>query len=248
MTEEQREAIRQNLSGFKSSNQPEYQPVKADDEDKGIIDTMIDGVRGAAEWVAESPVGQFIQNAAAEAYEDTRDVLMSKSWNEAHEAYNRHDLTAAINSVANDNNSAFQSAAQAVQQSSAAYDHFFSDTGKLSQARTVQQKLGIPVEVTLADSESWKKANAMYQEDLEYKKLAEEDGRQWSINDFYARYPVVKEISEADPEAGALILKDAPKVRRELDIIDGFAQYLSMGNKQLELNNAALQVTRQYAV
>lgn len=237
MTEEQRNAIRQRLEGMNGNIQPEYQPRESEENDKGILDTMIDGVKEAAEWVADSPVGQFVKNAATEAYEDTRDVLMAKSWDEAHEAYNRHDLTANINAVANDNNSFFQPVAQAIQQSSTAADYFFSETGKLSQARTVEQELGIPVAVTMADSESWKKANAMYQENLEYKKLAEENGQQWSIDDFYSRYPVVKEVAEADPAAGALILKDAPKVRRELDIIDGFSQYLSMGNKQLELNN-----------
>lgn len=237
MTEEQRNAIRQRLEGMNGNIQPEYQPREPEENDKGILDTMIDGVKDAAEWVADSAVGQFVKNAATEAYEDTRDVLMAKSWDEAHEAYNRHDLTANINAVANDNNSFFQPVAQAIQQSSTAADYFFSETGKLSQARTVEQELGIPVAVTMADSESWKKANAMYQENLEYKKLAEENGQQWSIDDFYSRYPVVKEVAEADPAAGALILKDAPKVRRELDIIDGFSQYLSMGNKQLELNN-----------
>lgn len=237
MTEEQRNAIRQRLEGMNGNIQPEYQPREPEENDKGILDTMIDGVKDAAEWVADSAVGQFVKNAATEAYEDTRDVLMAKSWDEAHEAYNRHDLTANINAVANDNNSFFQPVAQAIQQSSTAADYFFSETGKLSQARTVEQELGIPVAVTMADSESWKKANAMYQENLEYKKLAEENGQQWSIDDFYSRYPAVKEIAEADPAAGALILKDAPKVRRELDIIDGFSQYLSMGNKQLELNN-----------
>ena len=237
MTEEQRNAIRQRLEGMNGNIQPEYQPRESEENDKGILDTMIDGVKEAAEWVADSPVGQFVKNAATEAYEDTRDVLMAKSWDEAHEAYNRHDLTANINAVANDNNSFFQPVAQAIQQSSTAADYFFSETGKLSQARTVEQELGIPVAVTMADSESWKKANAMYQENLEYKKLAEENGQQWSIDDFYSRYPVVKEVAEADPAAGALILKDAPKIRRELDIIDGFSQYLSMGNKQLELNN-----------
>ena len=237
MTEEQRNAIRQRLEGMSGNIQPEYQPRESEENDKGILDTMIDGVKEAAEWVADSAVGQFVKNAATEAYEDTRDVLMAKSWDEAHEAYNRHDLTANINAVANDNNSFFQPVAQAIQQSSTAADYFFSETGKLSQARTVEQELGIPVAVTMADSESWKKANAMYQENLEYKKLAEENGQQWSIDDFYSRYPVVKEVAEADPAAGALILKDAPKVRRELDIIDGFSQYLSMGNKQLELNN-----------
>lgn len=237
MTEEQRNAIRQRLEGMNGNIQPEYQPREPEENDKGILDTMIDGVKDAAEWVADSAVGQFVKNAATEAYEDTRDVLMAKSWDEAHEAYNRHDLTANINAVANDNNSFFQPVAQAIQQSSTAADYFFSDTGKLSQARTVEQELGIPVAVTMADSESWKKANAMYQENLEYKKLAEENGQQWSIDDFYSRYPVVKEVAEADPAAGALILKDAPKVRRELDIIDGFSQYLSMGNKRLELNN-----------
>lgn len=237
MTEEQRNAIRQRLEGMNGNIQPEYQPREPEENDKGILDTMIDGVKDVAEWVADSAVGQFVKNAATEAYEDTRDVLMAKSWDEAHEAYNRHDLTANINAVANDNNSFFQPVAQAIQQSSTAADYFFSETGKLSQARTVEQELGIPVAVTMADSESWKKANAMYQENLEYKKLAEENGQQWSIDDFYSRYPVVKEVAEADPAAGALILKDAPKVRRELDIIDGFSQYLSMGNKQLELNN-----------
>ena len=237
MTEEQRNAIRQRLEGMSGNIQPEYQPRESEENDKGILDTMIDGVKEAAEWVADSAVGQFVKNAATEAYEDTRDVLMAKSWDEAHEAYNRHDLTANINAVANDNNSFFQPVAQAIQQSSTAADYFFSETGKLSQARTVEQELGIPVAVTMADSESWKKANAMYQENLEYKKLAEENGQQWSIDDFYSRYPVVKEVAEADPAAGALILKDAPKIRRELDIIDGFSQYLSMGNKQLELNN-----------
>lgn len=237
MTEEQRNAIRQRLEGMNGNIQPEYQPREPEENDKGILDTMIDGVKEAAEWVADSAVGQFVKNAATEAYEDTRDVLMAKSWDEAHEAYNRHDLTANINAVANDNNSFFQPVAQAIQQSSTAADYFFSETGKLSQARTVEQELGIPVAVTMADSESWKKANAMYQENLEYKKLAEENGQQWSIDDFYSRYPVVKEVAEADPAAGALILKDAPKIRRELDIIDGFSQYLSMGNKQLELNN-----------
>ena len=237
MTEEQRNAIRQRLEGMSGNIQPEYQPREPEENDKGILDTMIDGVKDAAEWVADSAVGQFVKNAATEAYEDTRDVLMAKSWDEAHEAYNRHDLTANINAVANDNNSFFQPVAQAIQQSSTAADYFFSETGKLSQARTVEQELGIPVAVTMADSESWKKANAMYQENLEYKKLAEENGQQWSIDDFYSRYPVVKEVAEADPAAGALILKDAPKIRRELDIIDGFSQYLSMGNKQLELNN-----------
>ena len=237
MTEEQRNAIRQRLEGMNGNIQPEYQPREPEENDKGILDTMIDGVKDAAEWVADSAVGQFVKNAATEAYEDTRDVLMAKSWDEAHEAYNRHDLTANINAVANDNNSFFQPVAQAIQQSSTAADYFFSETGKLSQARTVEQELGIPVAVTMADSESWKKANAMYQENLEYKKLAEENGQQWSIDDFYSRYPVVKEVAEADPAAGALILKDAPKIRRELDIIDGFSQYLSMGNKQLELNN-----------
>ncbi|MGM9576352.1 MAG: LPD23 domain-containing protein [Anaerovibrio sp.] len=237
MTEEQRNAIRQRLEGMNGNIQPEYQPREPEENDKGILDTMIDGVKDAAEWVADSAVGQFVKNAATEAYEDTRDVLMAKSWDEAHEAYNRHDLTANINAVANDNNSFFQPVAQAIQQSSTAADYFFSETGKLSQARTVEQELGIPVAVTMADSESWKKANAMYQENLEYKKLAEENGQQWSIDDFYSRYPVVKEVAEADPAAGALILKDAPKVRRELDIIDGFSQYLSMGNKRLELNN-----------
>lgn len=237
MTEEQRNAIRQRLEGMSGNIQPEYQPRESEENDKGILDTMIDGVKDAAEWVTDSAVGQFVKNAATEAYEDTRDVLMAKSWDEAHEAYNRHDLTANINAVANDNNSFFQPVAQAIQQSSTAADYFFSETGKLSQARTVEQELGIPVAVTMADSESWKKANAMYQENLEYKKLAEENGQQWSIDDFYSRYPVVKEVAEADPAAGALILKDAPKVRRELDIIDGFSQYLSMGNKQLELNN-----------
>lgn len=237
MTEEQRNAIRQRLEGMSGNIQPEYQPREPEENDKGILDTMIDGVKEAAEWVADSAVGQFVKNAATEAYEDTRDVLMAKSWDEAHEAYNRHDLTANINAVANDNNSFFQPVAQAIQQSSTAADYFFSETGKLSQARTVEQELGIPVAVTMADSESWKKANAMYQENLEYKKLAEENGQQWSIDDFYSRYPVVKEVAEADPAAGALILKDAPKIRRELDIIDGFSQYLSMGNKQLELNN-----------
>lgn len=221
MTEEQRNAIRQRLEGMNGNIQPEYQPREPEENDKGILDTMIDGVKDAAEWVADSAVGQFVKNAATEA----------------HEAYNRHDLTANINAVANDNNSFFQPVAQAIQQSSTAADYFFSETGKLSQARTVEQELGIPVAVTMADSESWKKANAMYQENLEYKKLAEENGQQWSIDDFYSRYPAVKEIAEADPAAGALILKDAPKVRRELDIIDGFSQYLSMGNKQLELNN-----------
>lgn len=235
MTEEQRNAIRQRLDGMNDNIQPEYQPREPEEADKGILDTMIDGVKDAAEWVADSPVGQFIKNT--DAYKDTRDVLMAKSWDEAHEAYNRHDLTANINAVANDNNSFFQPVAQAIQQSSTAADYFFSETGKLSQARTVEQELGIPVAVTMADSESWKKANAMYQENLEYKKLAEENGQQWSIDDFYSRYPVVKEVAEADPAAGALILKDAPKIRRELDIIDGFSQYLSMGNKQLELNN-----------
>ena len=237
MTEEQRNAIRQRLEGMNGNIQPEYQPREPEENDKGILDTMIDGVKDAAEWVADSAVGQFVKNAATEAYEDTRDVLMAKSWDEAHEAYNRHDLTANINAVANDNNSFFQPVAQAIQQSSTAADYFFSETGKLSQARAVEQELGIPVAVTMADSESWKKANAMYQENLEYKKLAEENGQQWSIDDFYSRYPVVKEVAEADPAAGALILKDAPKIRRELDIIDGFSQYLSMGNKQLELNN-----------
>lgn len=237
MTEEQRNAIRQRLEGMNGNIQPEYQPREPEENDKGILDTMIDGVKEAAEWVADSAVGQFVKNAATEAYEDTRDVLMAKSWDEAHEAYNRHDLTANINAVANDNNSFFQPVAQAIQQSSTAADYFFSDTGKLSQARTVEQELGIPVAVTMADSESWKKANAMYQENLEYKKLAVENGQQWSIDDFYSRYPVVKEVAEADPAAGALILKDAPKIRRELDIIDGFSQYLSMGNKRLELNN-----------
>ncbi len=237
MTEEQRNAIRQRLEGMNGNIQPEYQPREPEENDKGILDTMIDGVKDAAEWVADSAVGQFVKNAATEAYEDTRDVLMAKSWDEAHEAYNRHDLTANINAVANDNNSFFQPVAQAIQQSSTAADYFFSETGKLSQARTVEQELGIPVAVTMTDSESWKKANAMYQENLEYKKLAEENGQQWSIDDFYSRYPVVKEVAEADPAAGALILKDAPKIRRELDIIDGFSQYLSMGNKQLELNN-----------
>ena len=237
MTEEQRNAIRQRLEGMNGNIQPEYQPREPEENDKGILDTMIDGVKDAAEWVADSAVGQFVKNAATEAYEDTRDVLMAKSWDEAHEAYNRHDLTANINAVANDNNSFFQPVAQAIQQSSTAADYFFSETGKLSQARTVEQELGIPVAVTMADSESWKKANAMYQENLEYKKLAEENGQQWSIDDFYSRYPVVKEVAEADPAAGALILKDAPKIRRELDIIDGFSQYLSMGNKRLELNN-----------
>ena len=237
MTEEQRNAIRQRLEGMNGNIQPEYQPREPEENDKGILDTMIDGVKDAAEWVADSAVGQFVKNAATEAYEDTRDVLMAKSWDEAHEAYNRHDLTANINAVANDNNSFFQPVAQAIQQSSTAADYFFSETGKLSQARTVEQELGIPVAVTMADSESWKKANAMYQENLEYKKLAEENGQQWSIDDFYSRYPVVKEVAEADPAAGALILKDAPTIRRELDIIDGFSQYLSMGNKQLELNN-----------
>ncbi len=237
MTEEQRNAIRQRLEGMNGNIQPEYQPREPEENDKGILDTMIDGVKDAAEWVADSAVGQFVKNAATEAYEDTRDVLMAKSWDEAYEAYNRHDLTANINAVANDNNSFFQPVAQAIQQSSTAADYFFSETGKLSQARTVEQELGIPVAVTMADSESWKKANAMYQENLEYKKLAEENGQQWSIDDFYSRYPVVKEVAEADPAAGALILKDAPKIRRELDIIDGFSQYLSMGNKQLELNN-----------
>lgn len=235
MTEEQRNAIRQRLEGMSGNIQPEYQPRESEENDKGILDTMIDGVKEAAEWVADSAVGQFIRNT--DAYKDTRDVLMAKSWDEAHEAYNRHDLTANINAVANDNNSFFQPVAQAIQQSSTAADYFFSETGKLSQARTVEQELGIPVAVTMADSESWKKANAMYQENLEYKKLAEENGQQWSIDDFYSRYPVVKEVAEADPAAGALILKDAPKIRRELDIIDGFSQYLSMGNKQLELNN-----------
>ena len=235
MTEEQRNAIRQRLEGMNGNIQPEYQPRESEENDKGILDTMIDGVKEAAEWVADSAVGQFIQNT--DAYKDTRDVLMAKSWDEAYEAYNRHDLTANINAVANDNNSFFQPVAQAIQQSSTAADYFFSETGKLSQARTVEQELGIPVAVTMADSESWKKANAMYQENLEYKKLAEENGQQWSIDDFYSRYPVVKEVAEADPAAGALILKDAPKIRRELDIIDGFSQYLSMGNKQLELNN-----------
>ena len=235
MTEEQRNAIRQRLEGMKGNIQPEYQPREPEENDKGILDTMIDGVKDAAEWVADSAVGQFIKST--DAYKDTRDVLMAKSWDEAHEAYNRHDLTANINAVANDNNSFFQPVAQAIQQSSTAADYFFSETGKLSQARTVEQELGIPVAVTMADSESWKKANAMYQENLEYKKLAEENGQQWSIDDFYSRYPVVKEVAEADPAAGALILKDAPKIRRELDIIDGFSQYLSMGNKQLELNN-----------
>lgn len=235
MTEEQRNAIRQRLEGMSGNIQPEYQPRESEENDKGILDTMIDGVKEAAEWVADSAVGQFIQST--DAYKDTRDVLMAKSWDEAHEAYNRHDLTANINAVANDNNSFFQPVAQAIQQSSTAADYFFSETGKLSQARTVEQELGIPVAVTMADSESWKKANAMYQENLEYKKLAEENGQQWSIDDFYSRYPVVKEVAEADPAAGALILKDAPKIRRELDIIDGFSQYLSMGNKQLELNN-----------
>jgi hypothetical protein len=235
MTEEQRNAIRQRLEGMSGNIQPEYQPRESEENDKGILDTMIDGVKEAAEWVADSAVGQFIQNT--DAYKDTRDVLMAKSWDEAYEAYNRHDLTANINAVANDNNSFFQPVAQAIQQSSTAADYFFSETGKLSQARTVEQELGIPVAVTMADSESWKKANAMYQENLEYKKLAEENGQQWSIDDFYSRYPVVKEVAEADPAAGALILKDAPKIRRELDIIDGFSQYLSMGNKQLELNN-----------
>ena len=237
MTEEQRNAIRQRLEGMNGNIQPEYQPRESEENDKGILDTMIDGVKDAAEWVADSAVGQFVKNAATEAYEDTRDVLMAKSWDEAHEAYNRHDLTANINAVANDNNNFFQPVAQAIQQSSTAADYFFSETGKLSQARTVEQELGIPVAVTMADSESWKKANAMYQENLEYKKLAEENGQQWSIDDFYSRYPVVKEVAEADPAAGALILKDAPTIRRELDIIDGFSQYLSMGNKQLELNN-----------
>ena len=167
MTEEQRNAIRQRLEGMNGNIQPEYQPREPEENDKGILDTMIDGVKDAAEWVADSAVGQFVKNAATEAYEDTRDVLMAKSWDEAHEAYNRHDLTANINAVANDNNSFFQPVAQAIQQSSTAADYFFSETGKLSQARTVEQELGIPVAVTMADSESWKKAGGVWGEGRE---------------------------------------------------------------------------------
>lgn len=228
--------IKNNLSNMQANVQPAYQP-NSEPEEKGFLDSMIDGVKETAEWVAESSVGQFVGDAVREVYEDTRDVLTAKSWEDMHEAYNRHDLTNTVFNVANDNNSIFQPVAQAVQQSEVGYDYLFSDTGKLTQARRLSQELGVPVNVTMADSETWKKANQVYQENLELKKLAEDNGQQYSIEDIYKIHPDIKKIAEQDPAAGALILKDMPQVRRQLDIIDGFSQYLEMGNKQLELNN-----------
>lgn len=228
--------IRNNLSNMQANVQPQLQP-RTEPEEKGILDSMIDGVSEAVQWVEDTPVGQFVTNAAREVYEDTRDVLTAKNWNDMHEAYNRHDLTNTVFSVANDNNSLFQPVAQAVQQSAVGYDYLFSDTGKLTQARRISQQLGIPVEVTMTDSDTWKKANQVYQEDLEIQKLTSDSGRQYSIEDIYKVHPDIRKIAEQDPAAGALILKDMPQVRRQLDIIDGFSQYLEMGNKQLELNN-----------
>ncbi len=228
--------VRNNLSNMQANVQPQLQP-RTEPEEKGILDSMIDGVSEAVQWVEDTPVGQFVTNAAREVYEDTRDVLTAKNWNDMHEAYNRHDLTNTVFNVANDNNSIFQPVAQAVQQSAVGYDYLFSDTGKLTQARRISQELGIPVEVTMTDSDTWKKANQVYQEDLEIQKLASDSGRQYSIEDIYKVHPDIRKIAEQDPAAGALILKDMPQVRRQLDIIDGFSQYLEMGNKQLELNN-----------
>lgn len=228
--------IRNNLSNMQANAQPQLQP-RTEPEEKGILDSMIDGVSETVQWAENTAVGQFVTNAAREVYEDTRDVLTAKNWNDMHEAYNRHDLTNTVFSVANDNSSIFQPVAQAIQQSSVGYDYLFSDTGKLTQARRISQELGIPVEVTMTDSDTWKKANQVYQEDLEIQKLASDSGRQYSIEDIYKAHPDIRKIAEQDPAAGALILKDMPQVRRQLDIIDGFSQYLEMGNKQLELNN-----------
>lgn len=229
-------AIKNNLAGMAGSSAPEYAPREVEEE-KGILDSMTDYVKGAAEWVADSAVGQVVGGVVNAAWEDTRDALTATSWNDMQEAANRHNISNTVNSIANDNSSMLQPLAQAVQQSPVVYNYLMDNSGKLVQARTIQREIGIPADVTMADSASWKRANELYQENLEYKKLAEDNGTQWTLDNLYAKHPEIKNIADKDPAAGALVLKDMPSVRMEMDIIDGFTQFLSMGNKELELNN-----------
>jgi hypothetical protein len=229
-------AIKNNLAGMAGSSAPEYAPREVEEE-KGILDSMTDYVKGAAEWVADSAVGQAVGGVVNAAWEDTRDALAATSWNDMQEAANRHNISNTVNSIANDNSSMLQPLAQAVQQSPVVYNYLMDNSGKLVQARTIQREIGIPADVTMADSASWKRANELYQENLEYKKLAEDNGTQWTLDNLYAKHPEIKNIADKDPAAGALVLKDMPSVRKEMDIIDGFTQFLSMGNKELELNN-----------
>lgn len=229
-------AIKNNLAGMAGSSAPEYTPREVEEE-KGILDSMTDYVKGTAEWVADSAVGQAVGGVVNAAWEDTRDALTATSWNDMQEAANRHNISNTVNSIANDNSSVLQPLAQAVQQSPVVYNYLMDNSGKLVQARTIQREIGIPADVTMADSASWKRANELYQENLEYKKLAEDNGTQWTLDNLYAKHPEIKNIADKDPAAGALVLKDMPSVRKEMDIIDGFTQFLNMGNKELELNN-----------
>ncbi len=221
MDEQTLNAIKNNLANMAANSAPANAP--SEQEEKGILDSMVDSVKGvfedASNWMAERA-----------DYVDARDTV-------ALEEYKRHKVSDNINAIANNNDSIFQPLGQAMQQSETVYKYIMDDSAKIAQARNIQKDIGIPVNVTLSDSTTWKRANAIYQENLENKKLSEDNGVQWSIYDIYKAHPEIKTITDSDPAAGALILKDMASARKEMNIIEGFTQYLNMGNKELELNN-----------
>lgn len=220
---EMSEALEAHLEKVWGGTPEEVAARNAQPEEKGILDSMVDSVKGvfedASEWMAERA-----------DYVDARDTV-------AFEEYKRHKVSDNINAIANNNDSIFQPLGQAMQQSETVYKYIMDDSAKIAQARNIQKDIGIPVNVTLSDSTTWKRANAIYQENLENKKLSADNGGQWSIYDIYKAHPEIKTITDSDPAAGALILKDMASARKEMNIIEGFTQYLNMGNKELELNN-----------
>ena len=221
MDEQTLNAIKNNLANMAANGAPAS--ASSEPEEKGILDSMVDSVKGvfedASEWMAERA-----------DYVDARDTV-------ALEEYKRHKVSDNINAIANNNDSIFQPLGQAMQQSETVYKYIMDDSAKIAQARNIQKDIGIPVNVTLSDSTTWKRANAIYQENLENKKLSADNGGQWSIYDIYKAHPEIKTITDSDPAAGVLILKDMASARKEMNIIEGFTQYLNMGNKELELNN-----------
>lgn len=198
-------------------------------------DSISDTAGNLADWAG---------NTVSDTVQAAEDFLLARNYDELQKGKEEmqylpfretaREFTAAY---ADNPDSILQPLAQTIRSSETAYNYWQTDEDKLKRAREISAETSLPAEAILYDAGAWKSANIVCDDIQAAKKLNTDNNLTWSLDDVYSKYPEIKGIADKDPVSGALVLKDVANVGKELDIIDTFTKYLSIGNSQLELNN-----------
>lgn len=231
----------------------EYTPAPPPPKEKTVWENISDTASDVADWAGNAwdsisdTAGNLVDwagNTISDTVQATEDFLLARNYDELQKGKEEmqyfpfretaREFTAAY---ADNPDSMLQPLAQTIRSSETAYNYWQTDEDKLKRAREISAETSVPAEAILYDAEAWKSANIVCDDIQAAKKLNMDNNIAWSLDDVYNKYPEIKGIADKDPVSGALVLKDVANVGKELDIIDTFTKYLSIGNSQLELNN-----------